>query len=395
MLQTNSILGLSIILLGGFVGAKLLRRIYFPAVTAYLLVGIIIGPHVLNLIPSTIIHFSDVLSDFVLGIIAFSLGANFVIRDLRSRSKTIWWISVLEASGAWFMVTIIMIGYTTWKGIPLHPALVLGAAAAATAPAATVMVIREYRARGPVTETLLRVVAIDDAWCLIIAALSISVASSLHTGSFNVTIIIKAFVEIAGSLFMGSVAALILYYLSRFLQTKEEMLTVTIGFLMLIVGVSKVMHLSLLLTSMAAGITLANISKRSNVFFEILSSIDSILFLGFFILVGANLEISIVPQIGLMGVLYVVFRVLGKFIGVSIGARISHAEKNIRRYLAWGLVPQAGVALGVALSAKSLYPYYGEMIFTTVTATTVIYELFGPLLAKYGLQKAGEIQCPV
>lgn len=391
MLHTNSILGLAIIFLGGFVGAKLLRRVYFPAVTAYLLVGIMIGPHALNLVPPSILHFSDVLSDFVLGVIAFSLGANFVIRSTGSKSSAVWWISVLEACGAWFMVTVVMIGYATWQGMPLHPALVLGAAAAATAPAATVMVIREYRARGPVTDTLLRVVAIDDTWCLIISALAISVATSLHTGSFNATIILRAFLEIGCSLAIGIVLAFSLYYGSRFLRTKEEILTVILGFIMIAVGLSKVIHLSLLLTTMAAGITIANMSEKSTVFFDVLNSIDTVLFLCFFIMVGANLEISILPNIGLIGILYIVFRVVGKFIGVNLGAWISHAGKNIKRYLAWGLVPQAGVALGVAMSAKSLYPHYGTMIFTTITATTVIYELVGPFCTKYGLKKAEEI----
>jgi Kef-type K+ transport system membrane component KefB len=139
------------------------------------------------------------------------------------------------------------------------------------------------------------------------------------------------------------------------------------------------------------GLIIANISKESTLFLETLSRVDPVLFLSFFVLVGANLEISMIPRVGLLGALYIIFRVMGKFIGVKLGSALSHAEENIGKYLAWGLVPQAGVALGVALIAKELYPKYGELIFTTITATTVIYELIGPLCAKYGLQKAGEI----
>ncbi|MBA7521049.1 hypothetical protein ES705_13150 [subsurface metagenome] len=326
-----------------------------------------------------------------MGVIAFSLGANFTLKDMKAAGKPVVWISVLEASFAWIIVTIVMVIYFLLNGMAIHPSFVLGAAAAATAPAATVMVIREYRARGIVTDMLLRVVAIDDAWCLIFSALAITFATAIGSGSFNSLVIIRSLIEILASLLFGGILGFGFHYFSRFVKTKEELLIVTVGFIFLVVGLSIKFHLSPLLTSMVSGVVIANVSKDSTLFFEILRKIDPVLFLCFFILVGANLEIGLIPEIGIIGLLYIIFRVIGKFVGVKIGAWKSHADARIGKYLAWGLVPQAGVALGVALSAKALYPEYGGMIFTTITATTVIYELVGPLCAKYGLQKAGEI----
>lgn len=368
-----------------------MRKVHFPAVTAYLLIGILIGPRLLNLIPVKIINTSDFISNFVLGIIAFSLGANFRIENIKAAGRPVLWISILEAGFAWIIVTLVMIIYHLLNDLPIHPAFVLGAAAAATAPAATVMVIREYRASGSVTDMLLRVVAIDDAWCLIFSALAITTANALSMGIFNSEVLFDALVEVFAALILGGALGFGLYILTRFIMTIEEVLISIIGFILLAVGLAMKLKLSPLLTNIAFGIVIANVVKDSDLFFETLRNVDMVFFLGFFVLVGANLEIHLLPKVGLMGMLYTIFRVVGKFIGVKVGSYISNAESKISNYLTWGLVPQAGVALGVALSAKALYPKYGEIIFTTITATTVIYELIGPLCAKYGLKKAGEI----
>jgi Kef-type K+ transport system membrane component KefB len=338
-----------------------------------------------------VLDMSGMISHFVLGIIAFSLGESFRVKDLRAAGSSVLWISVMEAACAWVVVTAIMVGYQVLSGLPVHPAFIMGAAASATAPAATVMVIREYRARGPVTNMLLRVVAIDDAWCLILSAVAITFASAISTGNIRVTTALHATGELLLSFSFGAAAGIALSYLSRLIRNREEYVTVTIGFIMLVVGMSLKFNLSPLLTCMIAGICITNVAKTSSLFFETIRNVDTGFFLIFFMLVGANLEIAILPKIGVMGVLYLVFRVIGKFIGVHIGALIGNAEKVIRNNLAWGLIPQAGVALGVALSAKTMYPKYGGLIFTTITATTVVYEMIGPLCVKFGLRKAGEI----
>jgi NhaP-type Na+/H+ or K+/H+ antiporter len=331
------------------------------------------------------------VSNFVLGIIAFSLGANLTVKSLKAAGSPVLWISILEAGCAWLVVTLVVIAYLLVRHMPIHPAFVLGAAASATAPAATVMVVREYQARGVVTDMLLRVVAIDDAWCLIFSALAITFATALHTGVVHVGVIGIALLEILASITFGVLCGFGLHVMSRLVTNKDELLIVMLGYILLLVGLSVALHLSSLLTCMAAGILVTNVNKNSTLFFSTLREVDPVLFLSFFILVGANLELGMVPHIGVIGMLYIVFRIIGKFLGVTLGSLISHADPKIGKYLAWGLVPQAGVALGVALTAKTLYPVYGVFIFTTITATTVIYELIGPVCAKYGLKKAGEI----
>lgn len=387
----NNIFGLAIIISAGLVGAKALRRLRFPAVTAYLIIGVLIGPRMLNLIPSTITGFSSQISYFVLGVIAFSLGEHFTFRELKAAGRSVLWVSILEASGAWLIVTLTIMIYCSVSHIPLHPALVMGAAAAATAPAATVMVIREYRARGIVTEMLLRVIAIDDAWCLIFSALAITAAGALQAGVFNGALILTALWEIIAALLCGAALGFGLHYSSRFARTQEDVYVLLLGCILTIVGLSLLFALSPLLAAMAAGVVIANVSRKGSLYFDLLRHIDAVLFLCFFVLVGANLEINVIPHVGILGILYLGFRVIGKITGVKLGALISGCDRRIGRYLWWGLIPQAGVALGVALSAKTLYPRYGEMIFTTIAATTVVYELIGPLCVRYGLKKAGEI----
>jgi len=218
----SNILGLAVLIIVGYAGAKLLRNIHFPAVTSYLLIGILIGPHVCNIIPHIVLGLSGIISHFVLGIIAFSLGESFRIKELRSSGSSVIWISIMEAACAWLIVTGVMIGYQVVSGLPVHPAFIMGAAASATAPAATVMVIREYRAHGPVTNMLLRVVAIDDAWCLILSAIAITFASAISTGSIRVITMLHAMIDLLLSFFLGAVAGIGLGYLSKLIRNREE-----------------------------------------------------------------------------------------------------------------------------------------------------------------------------
>ena len=388
----NTILGLGFILLVGLFSARLINKIKFPAVTAYLIIGILIGSSLLKLIPVEILNASGLISNIVLGIIAFSIGQNFSRDNFRKIGKSVILISVLEACGAWLLVTL---AFLLILRQPFYISLLFGAISSATAPAATVMVIREYRAKGSFTDTLLGVVAIDDAWCLIIFAISLAISQAIHSHMVSTSFLIKVFLSsilsIFGAFILGSIIAILLSYFSRFIRTQAELLIFTLGFILLSIGIAIWLHLSVLLANMFLGAILVNINKSSFSSFDVLKTVDSPLFLLFFVLAGANLEIGLLPQLGLIGSVYLVFRVIGKVTGARLGAHISNASNSIRKYLGLGLVPQAGVALGCALVAKSDFPNIGSMIFTTIVATTVIYELIGPLCTKYALQKAGEI----
>jgi len=386
------ILSFGIVLLTGFLAAKLLRKVRFPAVTAYLLLGVLIGPAVFNLVSSRVLQTSGLISNIVLSIIAFSLGQNFSRESFSKIGKSVICISVLEAAGASVFVTFAFLGLLKQ---PLYSALLFGAIASATAPAATVMVIREYKARGTLTDTLLGVVAIDDAWCLIIFAVSLAVAKALVKPLTNNLFVAESFLhallEIGGAFALGASISLVLSYFSRYVTTEADLLIYTLGFILLTTGIALYFHLSVLLSNMFLGMVLVNINKTSFKFFDILRTVDSPLYLCFFVLAGANLEMALLGKLGLVGITYVLFRIVGKLTGAYFGGHLSKAAAPVRKYLGFGLVPQAGVALGVALIAKTEFPEVGGMLFTAIVATTIVYEIIGPFCTKFALSRAGEI----
>lgn len=387
-----TILNLGFILLAGMFAAKLIRRLKIPIVTAYLLLGIFIGPSLLNMVSYGILNASGLITNVALGFIAFSLGQNFSIAHFKKIGRQVLYISLGEVIGAWLLVTLVV-----WLILkqPFYVALLFGAIAPATAPAAILMVVREYKARGSFTDTLLGVVAIDDAWGIILFAfcLAVSRALAIHIASnlFIFKFVFQALLEIMGAFLLGGVLGWIWAYFSRHATTQSEILISMLGIILLNTGLAIYFQLSVLLANMFLGAVLVNLHKLSFKFFDTLRSIDSPLYLIFFILAGANLEVSSLKSIGLLGVAYVLTRLPGEMLGAALGAHIARASMRIKKYIGWGLAPQAGVAVGLALVAKDAFPRVGITIFNTILVTTVIYELIGPLATKFALKRAGEI----
>ncbi len=388
----NTILGLGFVALTGVASARLISKIGFPSVTAYLLLGVLIGPSVLKLLPGGLLTASNLIANIVLGVVAFGIGQNFQLARFKEIGKSVLWVSVLEACGAWVFVTL---AFLFLLGQPLYVALLFGAIASATAPAATIMVIREYRAKGVFTNTLLGVVAIDDAWCLIIFAVSLAVSKALYVNVTDTVVLLKtillSMLEIGGAFVLGTASAYVLSYFSKYIHSATDLFICTFGYILLCVGLALAFHLSVLLSCMFLGAVLMNIHPLPNKFFDSLQHIEPLLFLLFFVLAGANLEIGLLKNLGLAGLVYLAFRVAGKVLGAYWGAQISNASEPIKKYLGLGLVPQAGVALGCALIVKADFPEVGRLIFSTIVATTVVYELIGPICTKTALSKAGEI----
>lgn len=392
----NNILGLGVIFLGALFLQKVIRRFKVPSVTAFLLLGIAIGPSVLSMIPKDIMVASGLITNIALSFIAFNIGEVFFKEHFKTIGKSVVWISVFEASGAWILVTSML--YFLLK-LPFYEAILFGAIASATAPAATSMVIRECRAKGPFTETLLGVVAIDDAWCIIVFALSLAISKATlghgNNGHPFFLATAKALIEILGSIMLGGGMAWIFSKFSQLVRIKSDLLIYVIGFILFTTGMALFLHLSVLLTNIVLGAAVINLNPTSFRFFETLKGIDDPIYLLFFVLTGASLEVSLLSQIGVIGIGYILFRVLGKMGGAYLGSIIAGTEAKIRRYLGLGLIPQAGVALGVALSAKAEFPGVGEIILTTIVATTIVYEIFGPMSTRFALSKAGEISEPI
>jgi Kef-type K+ transport system membrane component KefB len=380
----NTILSLGTILIIGLFGARIFSRFNLPSVTAYIIFGILLGPYVLNFVSPDMLRSSTLISTIALSLVAFSLGQNFTISKLHSIGKSVFAISIGEVLGSFILVSLAVF---LLAGQPLSIALILGAIAPATAPAAVVMVTREYRARGRFTDTLLGVVAIDDAWSIMLFAFCIAITKSLagaHTGIFvNIfSDIIHGFWEVLGGLALGVIIGFIFSYFLKYINTLPHLLIYILGLIFINTGASILLNVSLLLANMALGATVANKVKMSENIFDIL----------FFLLAGANLEIPSIYSLSVLGILYVLTRLPGEMLGAFIGAHIAKADKNIKRYLGLGLAPQAGVAIGLALLTKNYFPgTIGDKILSTIIVTTIIYEIIGPFLVKIALEKAGEI----
>lgn len=392
-MANNPILSLAITFILGFFFSRLIRKLKIPTITAYCILGIILSPGVLNLISQSFLETSDFFSHIVLGMIAFSLGESFSLGILRRVGKAVTAISITACLFPWLLVTLII-----WLFFdqPIYIALLFGAIAAATAPAAVVTVTQEYKSKGEFTDTLLGVVAIDDAWALIIFGITLSLAKSFVSGISDALSILgdllKVTFEISASFLLGAVTAVFFSKLSSFINTAKERLIYTLGFLFLVIGISLAFNLSVLLSCMFFGAILTNINKESFQFFNSLREIDAPLYLIFFVLAGASLKVSVLGGAAFLTVAYIITRTIGKVIGAFLGARLINASPPIKKYMGLALTPQAGVALACALVAKhTIGGDWGEAILTITIASTVVFELIGPWITRFSLAKAGEI----
>ena len=384
----HTLLALAVMIFSGMLCGRLVKRIKLPNVTGYLIAGLLIGPSVLGIIPADTIESFTILSDVALGFIAFSIGNEFKISYFKRVGSTPIVIAIFESLFAViFVVTALLV-----TGHDLSFSLVLGAIAAATAPAATIMVIRQYKAKGPMTETLLSVVAIDDATALFYFSICVAIANSLSGGSMALSeIVLSPLIEIGGALLVGFLLGLIFTLPLRFFKKEGNRLALIIGFVFLGVGLSEICGFSSLLFCMSMGAALSNFCSETPKIMDIADGFTPPLFMLFFVASGAELQLSVLPSIGLAGIIYVIFRVAGKMAGTSFAAALCKAPAVVRQFLGMALVPQAGVAIGLSLVATTAVPQFGSTIRAIVLCATLIYELIGPAVAKFSLTKAGEI----
>ena len=385
----NTLLYLALMIFTGMLFGRLAKLVRLPNVTGYLVGGLIIGPSVLNLIPSDAISGMTIISNVALGFIAFSIGNEFKISYFKRVGATPIIIAILESLLA---VVFVVIGLLA-AGCSLPFSLVLGSIAAATAPAATIMVIKQYKARGPMTETLLSVVAIDDATALIFFGICVAIAGALDGGSASLaSALLSPLIEILGAVVVGFLLGLIFLIPLRWFKKDGNRLALIIGFVFLGVGLADLCGFSSLLLCMAMGAALANFSSETPNIMKLADGLTPPIFLLFFVASGAELQLSVLPSIGVAGVIYVLLRVAGKLAGASLGGVLCKAAPAIKKYLGLALVPQAGVAIGLSLIATTAVPEYGATIRAIILCATLIYEMVGPALSKLSLKKAGEIR---
>ncbi len=405
------LLQLASALLGGLLMSRVVKPLHLPAVTAYLVAGVLLGPYCLGALGVSGLGFGseaqvqalDLISQLALGFIAFTIGNEFRLEQLKHMGRQAITVGIAQAVITTVLVDIgLLCLHALLPGvISVSSAVTLGAIAAATAPAATLMVVRQYKANGPLTKLLLLVVAIDDAVGLVLFSASFGVATALEKGAASLqSIVLEPLLEILLSLLLGAAAGWLLHRIEKYFFSNSKRLTLSITCVLATVGASMVefevggVHIgfSLLLVCMMAGTVFCNICDFSEEIMERIDDWTAPLFVLFFVLSGAELNLRILsdPLVLLIGAVYIVFRSLGKYSGAYASCAATRCRPEITKWLGITLLPQAGVALGMALTAQQLAD--GAVVRSVVLFSVLVYELVGPALTKYALTAAGEIR---
>ncbi len=409
--MNTSLICLAVALIGGLMLSRLTKKLHLPAVTAYLVAGLLLGPFCIGALKLPGLGFNSleqvgglsIVTQTALGFIAFTIGNEFRLGQLKSMGKAAITIGILQAVITTALVDLVLIGLHLCfpNVISLPCAIVLGAIASATAPAATLMVVRQYKADGPLTRLLMLVVAIDDAVGLVLFSVSFGIATALSQGQASILgVVVEPILEIVLSLGLGAVTGWLLNFIEQFFHSRSKRLTISVAFVLLSVGLSMLkfnigpVHcgFSLLLVCMMTGTIFCNICSTSE---ELMDRVDSWVMplnILFFVISGAELDLNVLiqPVTLLVGVIYIIARSAGKYYGANLSCRLSHQSKPITNNLGITLLPQAGVALGMAITAATLPG--GELTRNVVLFAVLIYELVGPTLTKRSLLSVGEIK---
>ena len=405
------LLTLSIALLGGLLLSRLAKIVELPAVTAYLVAGVIIGPYLLgsvgigfNSTNNSPEHYK-ILCDLALGFIAFAIGNEFRLSQLKKIGKQATVIGILQAVLTTVVVDagLITLSFILPEGyLPIPAAIILGAVATATAPAATLMVVRQYKAKGPVTDILLPVVALDDAVGLVVFAISFGVAGAIHNGAVDpVSMIVNPILEVILSIALGALMGYLFTLCEKFFHSRSKRMAVSVTFVMLTVALASLkfeigkVHIafSSLLACMMLGTIFCNICDFSEELMERADRWTAPLLVLFFVISGAELNLSVFANwvYIVIGVSYIIFRSLGKYYGARLSSKMMKCDDNIVKYLGITLLPQAGVALGMASQALTFGGSIGTLVQSITLFAVLIYELVGPYLTKVALVNAGDI----
>ncbi len=408
----QALLSLSVCLFVGLMLSRLAKLVKLPAVTAYLIAGILVGPYVLGALNVPGLGFTsmediktyEIIPDVALGFIAFSIGNEFRLAQLKATGKQATVIGIFQAVFTTLLVDAALIGlhFLIPDKLPLPSAIVLGAVASATAPAATLMVVKQYKAKGPLTDILLPIVALDDAVGLVLFAVSFGVAKALIHGQVDIiSVVLEPILEVVLSLALGFIMGALFTFFEKFFHSRSKRLAMSVTFVFLTVALSMIefsiggVHVafSSLLVCMMLGTVFCNMCDFSEELMDRVDRWTAPLFILFFVISGAELELSTFKDLIVVciGVAYILFRSLGKYFGARWSAKAVKCDNHIVKYLGVTLLPQAGVALGMALKAETLGEE-GVIVTNIILFSVLIYELVGPFLTKVALTKAGEIK---
>ncbi len=397
-------LGVALLLAAGLFVAKICQRFHLPSVTGYILAGMLLGPSGFDIINkqsigSNLDHFTHI----ALMLISFGIGEHVELKKLREHVRSVAWIGVCEAICAFFFVAVAVFVTVHFTGVDIEGwqlrdhlaiSLLLGAVGLATAPAATLLVIREVKASGTFTATLLAIIAIDNGLAIMIFGFAISIAHHImgQAGEAFYLVVFNGFVDIFQSLLLGIFTGILLDVVLRKLKSQGEMMTGGLALLLLCSELAQYLNLSSLLAGMAAGVILVNRAERDVRIFRALNSFEPPIYVLFFTLAGTHLDIKALGAAGILGTIYFLARIGGKINGVALGARIGKAPQAVLRYLGFGLVPQAGVAIGLIflISSDPALTEYASIITPVVLTGVLLSELIGPLAVRFAVTSAGE-----
>ena len=413
--MSSELLSLAIAMAAGLMMTRLFKVLHlnFPDVTAFLIAGLLVGPYCLGRLGIRGLGFNsfedvqavEIISTVALGFIAFSIGNEFKLSQLRGTGRQAVVVGIMQAVTAMVCVDIILVIvslFTDKETFNLSGALTLGAIATATAPAATLMVVKQYKAHGKVTDLLLPVVALDDAVGLVAFAVSFGIAEALLSSTVNVVaIIIDPLLEIVLSLGLGALMGLILTRLEELFFSNSNRLAMSLAFVFMTIALSQLrfeigtvtISFSSLLVCMMLGTVFCNLCPRSGDIMKRVDKWTGPLFCIFFVISGADLDLSVItkPIVLLIGFLYIVARSLGKYFGARESCRVTRCDDVVSKYLGFALLPQAGVALGMSVQAQALGTYEGRLIRNIVLFGVLVYEMAGPLITKWALTRSGDI----
>lgn len=371
------------ILLLGLAADYLGRRTFLPRVTLLLIAGIMVGDSVLGMIPDSVTSRFELIADMALLMIGFLLGGKLTFKSLKQEGRQLLWISLSATLGTTLIVTLALAA----TGLSVEIAILLGCIAAATAPAATVDIVQESGSDTVFSRLLLAIVAIDDAWAMILFSMGLALVSLLNGVQDSALFLQHAAYEITGALLLGGSLGLPAALLTGRIRPGQPMLTEALGLVFLCGGIAMWLEVSFLIAVMTMGAVVANLARHHEYPFHEIENIEWPFMIIFFMLAGASLELGMLAELGLVGMVYLTARVGGKLFGGWFGGWMCQADNRVRRWIGMALMPQAGVAIGMALLTANQFPEYRQIILSLVISTTVIFELVGPVFTRMAIRK--------
>jgi len=375
------------VMLLGLLGGKAAKHFKIPKVSGYILTGIIIGPSVLHLVSKEIVESISIINDLALGLIMFALGGVFEIHHIRSIGKKILWLTIGQSVGTFVLTTFSLY----FLGLEFAPAVLLGTIAIATAPAAPLLVIREYEAKGDFTDTLTTIVATSNIVCILAFQLAFSLVEMTTRGTGILYALASPIYELGGSIIIGFVIGYIISKWEQKIDDQAELLMIIVAGIILVIGLANTFNLQPLFATLIMGAVTTNLSLMHRLVYIEMRQIEQPLYIAFFVLAGASLHIELLPGLGLAGIVYLISRVLGKIVGVHFVSRWYNLKKSIKNYLGIGMIVQAGVAIGLIDIINQSNPKLGDIITPIILATILIYETVGPPIIRYVLIKSGDV----